>query len=202
MLIAHTINIFKPHFFYQQILLQFWNFSMNSFPSTQEAKKGRGAGKTAIWEPSVLLSHSVFWMSGLFSTFSPEGTTSDTGVPSSEMWHWPEGDPGVDAENGAEEEAEVRKAGKRSGSCRPLLALGERGRGEKGKLAKSFDSSGEASLVITTTMNKCRFLKGGENISLKHLKSSSSTPDSWKTASQLETTCKGKLAEMSTASRK
>ena len=151
-------------------------------------------------------------MSGLISSFSSEGRTSDSGVPSSKIWHWPEGDPGVDAENGAEEEAEVRKAGKRSGSCRPgwtpefplrcasatkfdapplaVLALGERGRGEKGKLAKSFDSSEEASLVVATTMNKCRFLKGGENISLKHLRSSSSTPASWKTACQLETTYK------------
>ena len=144
---------------------------MNNFLKIQDARSGREPGKIAMWEPSVLLSHS------LFSTFSPKGRTSDGEVPLSKVGRWPEGDPGVDAEKGAEEDAEVRKADNRSGSCRPgwtpefsmkcasttefdasplaLLALGDRGRGEKGKLAMSFDSSGEASLVIATTKNRC-----------------------------------------------
>jgi len=145
---------------------------MNNFLKIQDARRGREAGKIAMWEPSVLLSHSLFCVSGLFSTFSPKGRTSDGEVPLSKVGRWPEGDPGVDAEKGAEEDAEVLKAGKRSGSCRPgwtpkflvkfasppefdasplaLLALGDRGRGEKGKLAMSFDSSGEASLSSAT----------------------------------------------------
>ena len=154
---------------------------MNSFPKFQDTtERGRGAGKIAIWEPRVLLSHSF---SSLLSMFSSKGRTSDAGVPPSKILRSPEGDPGADVEKGSEKDAEVRKAGNRSGSCRsgwtpvflmrcastfgftsslalalggggtfdcttefavpPLavLDLGERGRGENGKLAMSFDSS-------------------------------------------------------------
>ena len=150
---------------------------MNSFPKFQDTtERGRGAGKIAIWEPRVLLSHSF---SSLLSMFSSKGRTSDAGVPPSKILSSPEGDPGADVEKGSEKDAEVRKAGNRSGSCRsgrflmrcastfefassPMFAfgggctvdgttefdapptvldLGERGRGEKGKLAKSLDSS-------------------------------------------------------------
>ena len=84
---------------------------------------------------------------------------------------WLEGDPGLEAEKGAEEEAKVRKVGNRSGSCRMdcgalcfwfdasplwsllLLALGERGRGEKGKLAMLLGTSGEVTLVVKHVMS-------------------------------------------------
>ena len=190
----------------------------------------------AIWEPSVLLSHSLFCKPSLFSIFSSEGRASDAGVQSSGIFCWHVGGPGVDGENGAEDDEEVRKLGKRSGSCRlgwtpeflmrctastfwfatspvallatlgggctkdcttesrsfwfdalpllSLLALGERGRGEKGKLAMSFDSSGETSLIIN--MKNCRF-GNTEVMSAKYLNTSSLTPGSLKTASQLET---------------
>ena len=76
----------------------------------------------------------------------------------------------MEAEKGAEEEAKVRKVGNRSGSCRMdcgalcfwfdasplwslLLALGERGRGEKGKLAMLLGNSGEVTLVVKHVMS-------------------------------------------------
>ena len=107
----------------------------------------------------------------------------------------------MEAEKGAEEEAKVRKVGNRSGICRMvcgalcfwfdafpmwslLLALGERGRGEKGKLAMLLGNSGEVTLIVKHVMN-VRI-----NFPI-YLRTPFLTPGSVKTASQLQNTNQG-----------
>ena len=163
---------------------------------------GRAAGNIAIPGPSAKLSRP--------RVCNRKWTLLDASAKasSSQNFWWPDGEEGVGLEKGSEVEAEVLKAGTRTGGSwiagspgltidvaavdlvarspkEILTLLGEVGRGEKGKLAMSLEVSGDVNLRYNISIRY-----GATVYWTRHLNTSSSSswaaPGSLGPTSQLE----------------
>ena len=161
---------------------------------------GRAAGNTAIPGPSAKLSRPRV----CDRKWRPLDASAK--ASSSQNFWWPDGEERVGLENGSEVEAEVLKAGTRSGSSwtagspgltidvaamdlmawspkEILTLLGEVGRGEKGKLAMSLEVSGDVNLRYNISIRY-----GATVYWTRHLNTSSSS--SWAAPGSLGPTSK------------